>query len=135
MRKESKMKSPIIPISWGELFDKISILQIKLDLLSSKAALQNVKRELTQLQSIADVDFPSKIEVQTLNENLKRVNQELWDIEDKIRDKEKDKIFDNEFIELARAVYITNDERSRIKRRINEALGSDLIEEKSYSEY
>jgi hypothetical protein len=66
---------------------------------------------------------------------LKRINQQLWDIEDKIRDKERNKSFDAEFIQLARSVYITNDERSRIKKRINETLGSDLIEEKSYSEY
>ena len=129
------MESPIVPVSWGELFDKISILQIKMDHLTSKEALKNVERELNQLSAISDVSFSSNIAVQKLNKNLKRVNQELWDIEDKIRDKERNKVFDEDFIELARAVYITNDERSRIKRSINEAFGSDLIEEKSYAEY
>ena len=110
-------------------------MQIKLDHLTSKEALKNVERELTQLSTISDVSFFSNIEVQKLNKDLKRVNQELWDIEDKIRDKERSKTFDEEFIELARAVYITNDERSRIKKSINVACGSELIEEKSYSEY
>ena len=112
------MESPIVPVSWGELFDKISILQIKLDHLTSKEALKNVERELNLLAAISDVSFSSNIEIQRLNKDLKRVNQELWDIEDKIRDKERSKTFDEEFIELARAVYVTNDERSRIKRSI-----------------
>ena len=129
------MGSPVVQISWGELFDKISILQIKLDHLTSKEALENVERELNQLSAISDVHFSSNVEVQKLNKDLKRVNQELWDIEDKIRDKERSKVFDKEFIKLARAVYITNDERSRIKRSVNVAFGSDLIEEKSYSKY
>ena len=129
------MESPIVPVSWGELFDKISILQIKLDHLTSKEALENIERELNLLSAISDVSFSLNIEIQKLNKDLKRVNQELWDIEDKIRDKERSKAFDEEFIELARAVYVTNDERSRIKRSINEACGSELIEEKSYSEY
>ena len=129
------MGSPVVQISWGELFDKISILQIKLDHLTSKEALKNVERELNQLSAISDVNFSSNVEVQKLNKDLKRVNQELWDIEDKIRDKERSKVFDKEFIKLARAVYITNDERSRIKKSINVAFGSDLIEEKSYSKY
>ena len=129
------MESPIVPVSWGELFDKISILQIKLDHLTSKEALENVERELNLLSAISDVSFSLNIEIQRLNKDLKRVNQELWDIEDKIRDKERSKAFNEEFIELARAVYVTNDERSRIKKSINEAFGSDLIEEKSYSAY
>ena len=129
------MESPIVPVSWGELFDKISILQIKLDHLTSKEALENVERELNLLSAISDVSFSLNIEIQKLNKDLKRVNQELWDIEDKIRDKERSKTFDEEFIELARAVYVTNDERSRIKRSIKEACGSELIEEKSYSAY
>lgn len=129
------MNNPQIPISWGELFDKITILQIKLKSLNSKDALNNVARELEQLQSIFSKYCPEKIESKQLEVELKRVNQQLWDIEDKIRDKEKHKSFDDEFIQLARSVYITNDERSRIKRRINEVLGSEFMEEKSYSEY
>ena len=129
------MNNPLFPISWGELFDKITILQIKLEKLTSKNALNNVGREFKQLQSILIKYFPNSIEAKQLEEELKQINQQLWDIEDNIRDKERKRSFDDEFIQLARSVYITNDERSRIKKRINETFGSDLIEEKSYSEY
>ena len=129
------MNSPQIPISWGELLDKITILQIKLENLTAQDALNNVARELKQLQSIFSQSCPKTIKPKQLELELKKINQQLWDIEDKIRDKERNKSFDDEFIQLARSVYITNDERSRIKRRINETFGSDLIEEKSYSEY
>ena len=129
------MNSPQIPISWGELIDKITILQIKLVNLTSHDAQNNVARELKQLQSIFLKYCPEAIKTKQHELELKRINQQLWDIEDKIREKEKFKSFDAEFIQLARSVYITNDERSRIKRRINETFGSDLIEEKSYSEY
>jgi hypothetical protein len=129
------MNSPQIPISWGELLDKITILQIKLENLTSHDALNNVARELKQLQSIFLKYCPETINLKQFELELKRVNQQLWDIEDKIREKEKYKSFDAEFIQIARSVYITNDERSRIKRSINETFGSDLIEEKSYSDY
>ena len=129
------MKTPNIPISWGELFDKITILQIKLDKLTSKNALNNVGREFKQLQSILIKDFPNSIEAKQLEEELKQINQKLWDIEDNIRDKERNRSFDDEFIQLARSVYIINDERSRIKRKINDIFGSEFVEEKSYSEY
>jgi hypothetical protein len=129
------MNSPQIPISWGELLDKITILQIKLENLISQEALNNVAWELKQLQSIFFQSCPKAIKPKQLDLELKKINQRLWDIEDKIRDKEKHKSFDDEFIQLARSVYITNEERSRIKRRINETFGSDLIEEKSYAEY
>jgi hypothetical protein len=129
------MNSPQIPISWGELIDKITILQIKLENLTSHDALNNVARELKQLQSIFLKYCPETINLKQFELELKRVNQQLWDIEDKIREKEKYKSFDAEFIQIARSVYITNDERSRIKRSINETFGSDLIEEKSYSDY
>ena len=129
------MNSPKIPISWGELFDKITILQIKNENLTSESALENVEREFKQLGSILTKNFPSNADAQQFEEELRHINQKLWDIEDKIREKEKHKSFDDEFIQLARSVYITNDERSRIKRRINETFGSDLIEEKSYAEY
>ena len=129
------MKTPLIPISWGELFDKITILQIKLDKLTSKNALNNVGREFKQLQSILIKYFPNSIEAKQLEEELKQINQQLWDIEDNIRDKERNRSFDDEFIQLARSVYIINDERSRIKRKINDIFGSEFVEEKSYSEY
>ena len=129
------MNSPQIPISWGELLDKITILQIKLENLTSKSALKNVERELKQLQSIFTQYCPEKIEAEQLEMDLKQINQQLWDIEDKIRDKERNRSFDDEFIQLARDVYVTNDERSRIKRKINDMFGSELVEEKSYAEY
>ena len=129
------MNSPQIPISWGELLDKITILQIKLENLTSQDALNNVARELKQLQSIFSQSCPKAIKPKELELELKKINQQLWDIEDKIREKEKHKSFDDEFIQLARSVYITNDERSHIKRRINETFRSDLIEEKSYADY
>jgi hypothetical protein len=129
------MNSPQVPISWGELFDKITILQIKLENLSSKKALENVEQELKKLQSILTQNGSKTMETIRLEGELRRTNQQLWGIEDKIRDKERANSFDDEFIQLARSVYITNDERSRIKRKINDLLGSELVEEKSYAEY
>ena len=129
------MKTPQIPISWGELFDKITILQIKLENLQEKNALKNVKKEHDQLFAIFDQVFSKSKTANQLKTDLKLVNQKLWNIEDMIRDKERSKIFDEEFIELARKVYFTNDERSRIKRIVNETFGSDLVEEKSYAGY
>ena len=129
------MNNPLVPISWGELFDKITILQIKLEKLTSKNALNNVGREFKQLHSILIKYFPNSIEAKQLEEELKQINQQLWDIEDNIRDKERNRSFDDEFIQLARSVYIINDERSRIKRKINDIFGSEFVEEKSYSEY
>ena len=129
------MNSPQVPISLGELFDKITILQIKLENLTSKNALENVEQELKKLQSILTQNGSKTMETIQLEGELRRTNQQLWGIEDKIRDKERANSFDDEFIQLARSVYITNDERSRIKRKINDLLGSELVEEKSYAEY
>ena len=129
------MNSPQVPISWGELFDKITILQIKLEKLTSTDALENVELEFKQLRSIFIKYFPESTEAKQLEEELKQINQQLWDIEDKIRDKERNRSFDDEFIQLARSVYIINDERSRIKRKINDVFGSEFLDEKSYPEY
>ena len=129
------MKTPLIPVSWGELFDKITILQIKIENLQEKNALNNVKTEHDQLNTIYNNNFLKDEIARVLFNDLKEINQKLWDIEDKIRDKERRKKFDKAFIELARNVYFTNDERSRIKRNINETFGSKIIEEKSYSKY
>ena len=129
------MKTPLIPISWGELFDKITILQIKKENLQEKNALKNVKVEHDQLNKIYNSNFLEDENAKRFMTSLKQINKKLWDIEDKIRDKEKNKKFDREFIELARNVYFTNDERSRIKRNINQTFGSQIIEEKSYSKY
>ena len=129
------MKTPLIPVSLGELFDKITILQIKIENFQEKNALNNVKTEHDQLNTIYNNNFLKDEIARVLFNDLKEINQKLWDIEDKIRDKEKSKKFDKEFIELGRNVYFTNDERSRIKRNINETFGSKIIEEKSYSKY
>ena len=129
------MKTPHIPISWGELFDKITILQIKLENLKDKNALKNVKIEYEKLNSIFNEVFFENTKANQLIIDLKLINEKLWNIEDLIRDKERNKVFNKEFIELARKVYITNDKRSRIKRKINETFGSELVEEKSYADY
>ena len=129
------MKTPYIPISWGELFDKITILEIKIENLKEKNALKNVKTEHDQLNTIYNNNFLKDEIARVLFNDLKEINHKLWEIEDLIRDKERNKTFDKEFIELARNVYFTNDERSRIKRNINDTLGSEIIEEKSYSDY
>jgi hypothetical protein len=134
-KNDSNINSPQVKVSWGELFDKITILQIKLENLTSKNALNNVKREFKQLQSILIKYFPHSTKAKQLEKELKQINQQLWDIEDNIRDKERNMSFDDEFIQLARSVYIINDERSRIKRKINDIFGSEFVEEKSYSEY
>ena len=129
------MKAPLIPISWGELFDKLTILQIKLENLQDQNALNNVKIEYDELFKIYNNNFLEDENAIRLLADLKNINKILWNIEDDIRDKERHKTFDEEFIELARSVYITNDERSRIKRNINNTFGSQFIEEKSYSDY
>ena len=129
------MKTPKIPVSWGELFDKITILEIKLENLKVKKALDNVKKEHNQLCIIFDQSFLENIIAEKLIKDLKNINQKLWDIEDRIREKERNKTFGEDFVELARSVYFTNDERSRIKRKINNTFGSELIEEKSYADY
>lgn len=129
------MNSPKIFISWGELVDKITILEIKEAELETPAAVANVKKDLQLLQNLYDEIEDSFPELSELKLQLREINQKLWMIEDAIRDKEKKKDFGKKFIELARSVYQTNDERARIKKNINMLLGSDLVEEKSYSEY
>ena len=129
------MKTPLIPISWGELFDRITILEIKLKNIQDKNALKNIKIEYDELFKIYDNNFLEDASAKLFLTELKNINKKLWNIEDNIRDKERHKSFDKKFIELARSVYITNDERSRIKRNINETFGSQIIEEKSYTDY
>ncbi len=128
-------EAPVIPVSWGEVIDKITILEIKTRKLQAEVALSNVRRELAWLTEIVARDVLRRGEMATLQGRLAKVNEELWTIEDRIREKEAAKAFDAEFIALARSVYLRNDERSRIKREINVRLSSDLIEEKSYSAY
>jgi hypothetical protein len=124
-----------VPISPGELIDKLTILEIKAANIAEAAKLANVNIELKLLQETwrgsafagASIDAEWKL--------LREINKKLWDIEDLIRDKEREKKFDQEFIELARAVYVTNDERAAVKKIINTKLGSKIVEEKSYAKY
>ena len=129
------MKSPLIPVSVGELVDKITILRIKKECLLDQSALANVSRELGELQKVLDDYIVDGKDIKLFEERLQSVNKDLWKIEDAIRLKEKERCFDSEFIELARRVYVTNDERAAIKRDINRVVGSVLVEEKSYSDY
>jgi hypothetical protein len=125
---------PEAPISWGDLIDKITILEIKSARLTERTALANVRRELGALERVAG-DAIADSTVSAARQALARVNLALWDIEDAIREKERAADFGPAFVELARSVYRHNDERAAIKRRINLILRSDLIEEKSYPAY
>jgi nuclear transport factor 2 (NTF2) superfamily protein len=124
-----------VPVSYGELIDKITILEIKSERIGDAAKLANVRIELDLLSETWLANAAARIDIAAEREALRRVNEALWDIEDEIRLKEKVKAFDDAFIALARSVYIRNDERAKIKRLINEKLGSTLVEEKSYEDY
>ncbi len=124
-----------LEISIGEFFDKLTILEIKKEQISDAEKLVNINKELDALNALLD-DLPfSRSDVENEVAELKKINEELWVIEDDIRDKEAQKTFDQGFIDLARSVYFTNDRRSDVKRDINMKLGSDFVEEKSYEEY
>lgn len=125
---------PHVPISWGELLDKISILEIKVARLPAAQARTNAGKELAMLREIA-ASALAHPEVAPLAAQLKTLNEALWDIEDRIRDHERAGDFGEDFITLARSVYQTNDRRGAVKRQINLALGSALIEEKGYKPY
>ena len=124
-----------VPVSVGEVLDKITILQIKLAHISDAAKRANIKNELDALLPLVAGDAFTTDQMQALMAELKSVNEALWDIEDDIREKEAAKSFDAEFIRLARTVYKTNDKRAEIKKQINLATGSALVEEKSYESY
>lgn len=121
-----------IEVSIGEIVDKLSILQIKTSFIKDEEKLKNVKKEYDYLYDIVFNEM--KIE-QSDFFDMVSINQKLWKIEDDIRDKERDKVFDEEFVELARSVYFTNDERAEVKKKINLKYGSLFVEEKSYSDY
>ena len=123
------------PVSPGELIDKITILEIKSRRMTDEAKLANVRNELDLLNAIWANDAASRIDIGEERASLLAVNELLWDIEDKIRLKERAQEFDRDFIELARSVYFRNDERAAVKREINLKLGSQLVEEKSYQDY
>jgi len=124
-----------VEISIGEFLDKLTILQIKSERISDSAKLANIQKELGFLQNIWDRFSDKTPEITALVNKLKEVNETLWDIEDDIRIKESQNSFDEEFIGLARSVYLTNDERAQIKRELATLLGSGFIEEKSYADY
>ena len=129
------MKDILVAISPGELLDKITILRIKVARIQDATKLANIKLELSLLEQTWKDSGAAAHDVGRDERALENVNARLWDIEDRIRDKEARQTFDRDFIELARAVYLCNDERAAIKRRINVQLGSRLIEEKSYKQY
>jgi uncharacterized protein YukE len=122
-------------ISYGEFLDKLTILDIKSERIKDNNKLANINHERDVLKAIWEKHGSAGSDISEEYDALKKINERLWEIEDDIRDKERNKEFDQNFIELARSVYITNDERARIKKVINEKLGSDLVEEKSYSDY
>jgi hypothetical protein len=128
------MNDILVPISPGELLDKITILRIKVARIQDAAKLANVRLELSLLEKTwTEAGAPQAV---TAEEHaLQAVNERLWDIEDRIRDKEAHQTFDRDFVELARSVYVCNDERAALKKRINVQLGSRLVEEKSYKQY
>ena len=133
------MSELLVPVSYGELLDKISILQIKSERMTDPAKLSNVRSELSALEKTwmahPAAGAAPGADVATLRAELKAVNERLWVIEDDIRLKEKAQAFDEEFVRLARSVYFENDTRARIKKDINLALGSAYVEEKSYEDY
>ena len=124
-----------VPVSPGEVLDKITILEIKSERISDAGKLANVKRELELLQASWKQAVAEDDTVRRIHDELKTINEALWEIEDDIRDKERAREFDQVFIELARSVYVTNDQRANAKKELNLYLGSEIVEEKSYQDY
>jgi hypothetical protein len=124
-----------VPVSPGELLDKVTILRIKSQRMTDPAKLKNVRIELAALEHTWRSSPYAQVDIAADIEALQNVNERLWVIEDDIRNQERAKDFGAEFVRLARAVYFENDERAAIKRRINLRLGSGIVEEKSYAEY
>ena len=129
------MENIHVPVSPGEVLDKITILEIKSERMSDPEKVANVKVELALLQKTWADSVSEDSVINDLHAQLKEINEALWEIEDNIRDKERAREFDKRFIELARSVYFTNDRRSKIKKDLNLHLGSEIIEEKSYQDY
>ena len=129
------MENIRVPVSPGEVLDKITILEIKSERISDPEKVANVRAELALLQETWAENIRDTEVIQDLHAKLKEINEALWEIEDDIRDKERAKEFDERFIELARAVYVTNDRRSEVKKELNLHLGSEIVEEKSYQDY
>lgn len=129
------MSEILVPVSFGELLDKIAILQIKSERMKDEAKLANVRNELSALERTWMAHPAAGHDIVRLRAELKAVNERLWEIEDDIRVKEGRQEFDAEFIRLARAVYFENDVRARVKKELNLRLGSSYVEEKSYADY
>ena len=129
------MENIRVPVSPGEVLDKITILEIKSERMSDPDKVANVRVELALLQETWSQAVAEDDVIRELHAQLKEINEGLWEIEDDIRDKERVKEFDARFIELARSVYFTNDRRSEVKKKLNLHLGSQIIEEKSYQDY
>ena len=129
------MQDILVPVSPGELLDKITILRIKSARMTDAAKLANVRHELALLEHTWRTSVPDGGRVTDEERALQSVNERLWDVEDRLRDLEAEQRFDKDFIELARAVYVHNDERAAVKKRVNTRLGSTLVEEKSYRPY
>jgi hypothetical protein len=135
-RDRIPMTDILIPVSCGELIDKITILEIKREKVDDPGKRANIARELDALQRVCRDALADRVaQIEPLARRLKAVNLTLWTIEDDLRDMERAQIFDADFIALARAVYVTNDERAGIKKDIDRALGSSLTEEKLYRPY
>ena len=124
-----------VPMSVGEVLDKITILEIKLENINDAEKLTNVETELSPLRPLVSGDIFATESMVGLIDKLKSINKALWDIEDDIRIEESKGDFGSRFIELARAVYVTNDQRAHVKKQINLATGSIIVEEKSYEDY
>jgi hypothetical protein len=124
-----------VPVSFGEVLDKITILEIKAERIADPEKVKNVRLELDELSANWNQVVQDQTAISNLRSQLKAVNGELWVIEDDIRDQEAAQDFGQTFIELARAVYVTNDKRAAIKKEVNLALGSRFVEEKSYQDY
>ena len=132
---ENKSKKILSEISAGELLDKISILEIKLDKIKNKNSHDKISKEYKMLIKVRDSNIEITEKIKQLTKDIKEVNLTLWDIEDKLRICEKNKDFGAAFVELARGVYFNNDKRSKIKSEINEILGSNIKEVKQYVDY
>ena len=124
-----------VPVSPGEVLDKITILEIKSERMDDPEKITNVKRELELLQASWRQSVNEDETVQRIHSKLKAINEALWEIEDDIRDKERAREFDQVFVGLARSVYVTNDQRANAKKELNIHLGSEIVEEKSYQDY
>jgi hypothetical protein len=133
--KPARLMNITVEVSLGEFLDKLTILQIKSERITDPSKIANIGKELTLLTMTWERCASAAVDIAEPLARLKDINEKLWDIEDRIRTKESQGVFDQGFIELARSVYLLNDARAAVKRELNLMLGSELIEEKSYADY